>query len=65
MTSREVCIALLEEEGVMLTPGSVMEMEGYLRIGYANGTAILQEGLARISRFLARKTNGAIGEPGR
>ena len=37
---------------VMLTPGSAMDMEGYLRIGYANGEAILREGLKRLSVFL-------------
>jgi aspartate/methionine/tyrosine aminotransferase len=57
LSSRDFCIALLKEEGVMLTPGSVMEMEGHLRIGYANGTAVLKEGLARLSRFIARHTN--------
>jgi aspartate/methionine/tyrosine aminotransferase len=34
-TSRDVCVRLLEETGVMLTPGSAMAMEGYLRIGSA------------------------------
>ena len=54
--SRELCISLLEETGVMFTPGSVLEMEGYLRIGYANAPAILKEGLARVSDFLARQS---------
>jgi aspartate/methionine/tyrosine aminotransferase len=36
----------------MLTPGSAMDREGYLRIGYANGEAILREGLKRLSQFL-------------
>lgn len=51
-SSRDLCVRLLEATGVMLTPGSAMDMEGYLRIGYANGEAILREGLARLSRFL-------------
>lgn len=54
LSSRDFCIALLAETGVMFTPGSVLEMEGQVRIGYANATAILQEGLARVSAFLAR-----------
>lgn len=54
MSSRELCIALLEEEGVMLTPGSAMAMEGWLRIGFTNPTEVLGDGLARISAFLAR-----------
>jgi aspartate/methionine/tyrosine aminotransferase len=52
ISSREFCIRLLEETGVMLTPGSAMDMEGYLRIGYTNPEADLRKGLQRISRFL-------------
>lgn len=51
--SREFCIGLLKETGVMLTPGSVMDMEGYLRIGYANNPQILKKGLKRISEYLS------------
>ncbi len=40
--------------GVMLTPGSAMDMEGWLRIGYANNKAILIEGLAKMTGFLSR-----------
>ncbi|OWJ77785.1 aminotransferase [Haematobacter missouriensis] len=54
MTSREFCVALLEETGVMFTPGSALGMEGYVRIGYANNPAILKEGLTRVSAFLAK-----------
>ena len=52
MPSRDFCVALLKETGVMLTPGSALGMEGYLRIGYANNPEILREGLARLSGFL-------------
>ncbi len=52
MPSREFCIRLLEAEGVMFTPGSALDMEGYVRIGYANNRGVLEEGLARVSRFL-------------
>ncbi|WP_299691915.1 aminotransferase [uncultured Tateyamaria sp.] len=52
--SQAVCVALLEKTGVLLTPGSAMGMEGYLRIGYANSPDILREGLARLSGFLAQ-----------
>jgi hypothetical protein len=31
-------------------------MEGYLRIGYANTQAILEEGLARTGAFLRART---------
>ena len=37
----------------MLTPGSAMDMEGYLRIGYANNERVLREGLKRLSGFMA------------
>ena len=55
LTSEVFCTTLLERTGVMLTPGSAMDMEGYLRIGYANGEAILREGLKRMSAFLAEE----------
>jgi len=53
MSSREFCVRLLESKGVMFTPGSVLEMEGYVRIGYANSPHVLEEGLAKVSEFLA------------
>lgn len=53
--SRALCVDLLQETGVLLTPGSALHMEGYLRIGYANNPAILKEGLARLSAFLTRQ----------
>lgn len=52
MTSHEFCLSLLKQTGVMLTPGSALNMEGYVRIGYANNTAVLRDGLARLSGFL-------------
>ncbi|RZS76728.1 aspartate/methionine/tyrosine aminotransferase [Phyllobacterium myrsinacearum] len=52
ISSEEFCIRLLEKTGVMFTPGSAMDMEGYLRIGYTNGEAVLREGLKRVSAFL-------------
>lgn len=52
MDSRAFCIALQQETGVMLLPGAVLGMEGYLRIGYANTPSILRDGLARLSGFL-------------
>ncbi|RVU39564.1 aminotransferase [Hwanghaeella grinnelliae] len=59
MKSEDFCVKLLDATGVMLTPGSAMDMEGYLRIGYCNGTDILREGLNRMSVFLNdRQTAG-------
>jgi len=53
MSSREFCVALLQQTGVMFTPGEALGMEGYVRIGYANGLEVLEAGLARVSEFLA------------
>jgi len=52
--SREFCVRLLEETGVLFTPGSAFDVEGCVRIGYANNHAILEEGLHRTSGFLRR-----------
>jgi aspartate/methionine/tyrosine aminotransferase len=54
MPSHEFCMQLLEETGVLFTPGSAFELDGCVRIGYANGGAILEEGLRRTSGFLRR-----------
>ncbi|MDH0127041.1 aminotransferase [Brucella intermedia GD04153] len=59
MSSEEFCVRLLERTGVMLTPGSAMDMEGYLRIGYSNGEEILREGLGRLSQFLKEASASA------
>ena len=50
---------LLQKTGVMLTPGSAMDMEGWLRVGYANSESILREGLSRMSKFLAEESAAA------
>jgi len=54
MSSRDLCVNLLKEEGVMLTPGSAMDMEGWVRLGYTNPTEDLIAGLEKFSNFLAR-----------
>ena len=56
MSSRDFCVNLLQSTGVLMTPGSAMDMEGWLRIGYANDTGILQQGLDRVSSYLASLT---------
>jgi aspartate/methionine/tyrosine aminotransferase len=52
LTSEALCLRLLEAEGVLFTPGSALDAEGYVRIGYANDATVLDEGLARTSAFL-------------
>ena len=61
ITSWDFCVRLVEEYGVMLCPGSVLDMEGYLRIGYANNADVLRQGLAIMSSFLKtlREEHGA------
>ncbi len=54
MPSNDFCVRLLEETGVLFTPGSAFDLEGCVRIGYANNNAILQEGLRQTSGFLRR-----------
>ena len=50
--SYELCVRLVNEVGVMFTPGSVMEMEGHVRVGYANAQRNLEVGLPRVTEFL-------------
>jgi aspartate/methionine/tyrosine aminotransferase len=57
MPSSEFCVRLLEETGVLFTPGSAFELEGCVRIGYANSNAILAAGLRLTSGFLRRLTS--------
>jgi aspartate/methionine/tyrosine aminotransferase len=61
LPSRDFCVRLLEAEGVMFTPGSALDMEGYVRIGYANNRAVLEEGLPRVSRFLRTLNSATVG----
>ena len=53
MSSRDFCVQLLEETGVMFTPGSAFNMEGHVRIGYANSSDVLRAGLNLVSGFLS------------
>ena len=54
--SRDFCITVLNETGVLFAPGSAMNMEGWIRIGYANDTSILKEGLNLVSEYLKSNT---------
>ncbi len=51
-SSESFCVRLVETKGVMFTPGSALDMEGYVRIGYATNRAVLEPGLAEVSAFL-------------
>ncbi len=52
MNSRDFCLKLLEETGVMILPGSALDVEGYLRLGYCNTPKVIEDGLAKFSEFL-------------
>ncbi|MBF6029308.1 aminotransferase [Pseudomonas sp. P115] len=55
LSSKDFCVKLLESKGVMFTPGSALDIEGYVRIGYANNTDVIKEGLQKVSEFLAEQ----------
>ncbi|MFX0115579.1 MAG: aminotransferase class I/II-fold pyridoxal phosphate-dependent enzyme, partial [Candidatus Hodarchaeota archaeon] len=52
ISSEELCLRLIKEQGTFLVPGSCFELEGYLRIGYGCNTETLKAGLARVKEFL-------------
>ena len=54
MPSYDFCQKLLKETGVMVLPGSVMDMEGFIRIGYAYEAELLTIGLQKISEFTTK-----------
>ncbi|QQA43089.1 aminotransferase class I/II-fold pyridoxal phosphate-dependent enzyme [Pelagovum pacificum] len=60
---------MIRETGVMVTPGSVMGMEGALRFGYACAPEVLRAGLDRLTGFFDLSPGGSVGirdapEPG-
>ena len=55
MESAELCRRLQTETGVMLLPGSALDREGYLRIGYCNDPAITKTGLEIFHEWLNRQ----------
>lgn len=52
LSSEEFCIQLLEKKGVMLVPGKALDVEGFLRLGYAFSPEDLKIGLKKLSEFL-------------
>ncbi len=59
--SRDLCTDVLATTGVLLTPGSALDAEGALRIGYANNPAILERGLDRLGDYLGQRPVTAAG----
>lgn len=52
MPSETFCVKLLESKGVMMVPGTALDMEGFLRLGYAYSPSALKIGLEKVSEFL-------------
>lgn len=52
ISSVELCAKLQEETGVMILPGETLEVDGYLRIGYANNFERLKKALEIFSQWL-------------
>jgi aspartate/methionine/tyrosine aminotransferase len=51
LSSEQFCLQLFQANGAFLTPGSCFDLEGTLRIGYACATAVLRNGLEKVSEF--------------
>ncbi|MFJ3777251.1 aminotransferase [Streptomyces sp. NPDC090075] len=52
--SYEFCTRLLQETGVMFTPGAAFDIEHTVRIGFADDTETLRTGLELVAQFLDR-----------
>lgn len=50
--SYEFCTRLLQQTGVMFTPGAAFDIEHTVRIGFADDTETLRSGLKLVGRFL-------------
>lgn len=54
LKSEDLCVKLQQDTGVMILPGSSMELDGYLRIGYGNNFEKLQKGLEIFSDWIKK-----------
>jgi aminotransferase len=54
LSSMEFTLKLLEEQGVAVVPGDAFSSygEGYIRLSYAYGQDVLEQGLDKIERFV-------------
>ncbi|WP_435364682.1 aminotransferase class I/II-fold pyridoxal phosphate-dependent enzyme [Haloarchaeobius sp. DYHT-AS-18] len=52
--AREFCVAVVEEESVVLAPGDLFGFENYWRLGFGLPTDELEEGLDRVARVIER-----------
>lgn len=53
--AHDLCVQLLQETGVLFTPGSAMDMESHVRVGYGNARRSMELGLPRVSEFLSAR----------
>ncbi|MEX3014747.1 aminotransferase [Gymnodinialimonas hymeniacidonis] len=53
--TREFCVDLVQQTGVMLTPGDAFDMEGYVRVGFANDPEVLRAGLRKLGQYLSHR----------
>jgi aspartate/methionine/tyrosine aminotransferase len=53
LPSAELCEGLMRPTGTLLTPGSRFGVAGTMRIGYANATETLRQGLGQLGGCLA------------
>lgn len=52
-SDEDVCLQLLEHQGVAAVPGSAFGAPGYLRLSYATGTEVLDAAMERLAQFVA------------
>ena len=54
LSSEEFCTRMIKEAGVAAVPGSCFGVEGYIRLSFACSDEDLEEGLNRLSAFIAK-----------
>jgi len=57
VNSTELVHAIRREKSVLLVPGDVYGLDGYLRVGIGTEKATLEAGLARVGEFLRERND--------
>lgn len=52
IATKDFCLNLLQQTGVLLVPGECFDLPGHARLGYCTDEATLKAGLTRLSQFL-------------
>jgi aspartate/methionine/tyrosine aminotransferase len=60
ISSRDLCLQLVEKHSTLLAPGECFECENYLRLGFACDTELLRTGLGHLSALLAELKKGIV-----